>query len=64
MEKLLTKHQAYAAMFRFLEDYYERTKSDDVGSLLGSMRLLNDSNPADPAIAIDWERAIKSSRDS
>jgi hypothetical protein len=50
-------------MFRFLEDYYERTKSDDVGSLLGSMRLLKDRIPADPAIANDWERAIESGGD-
>jgi hypothetical protein len=49
---------AYAAMYEFLVDYYERTKSDDVGALLGGMSLLADGNPADPAIWSDWMTSV------
>jgi hypothetical protein len=55
----LTSKQAYLAMFSFLDDYYQRTKSDDVGSLLGSMSLLRDGTPADPAIKGEWGAAVK-----
>lgn len=56
--RTLTEEQAYAAMFHFLDDFYSRTKSDDVASLLGSMSLLADGGPADPAIAVDWREAV------
>ncbi len=59
----LTETQAYAAMFHFLEDFYFRTKSDDVGSLLGSMSLLPDGGTADPAVAGDWQKAVKFAAD-
>ncbi len=51
---MLTTEEAYAAMFRFLEEYYWATKSDDVGALLGSMSLLEDGSTADPAIRSEW----------
>lgn len=35
---------AYTAMYEFLVGYYERTKSDDVGALLGGMSLLADGD--------------------
>jgi len=54
----MTDAQACAAMFHFLEDFYFRTKSDDVGSLLGSMPLLPDGGTADPAVAKDWRKAV------
>lgn len=56
----LTARQAYLAMYSFLDDYYQRTKSDDVGSLLGSMSLLVDGTPADPAIEGEWSTAVQS----
>ena len=46
------------AMYSFLDNYYQLTKSDDVGGLLGSMSLLNDGRSADPAIQEEWEEAI------
>lgn len=55
----LTEEQAYAAMFRFLDEFYNRTKSDDVAGLLGSMSLLADGGPVDPAIAVEWREAVK-----
>lgn len=42
----------------FLEGYYERTASDDVGSLLGDLLELSDGLPADPAAWQDWMLAV------
>ena len=57
MNEIETK-QAYLAMFTFLDDFWNRTKSDDVGALLGSMPLLADGKTADPSIWEDWVAAI------
>ncbi len=45
-------------MFAFLDEYYNLTKSDDIGGLLGSMALLDDGHPADPAMLQEWLDAI------
>ena len=45
----LTIQQAFEVMQLFLEDYYERTQSDDVGALLGDLQCMEDGVPADPA---------------
>lgn len=58
-EKKLDIQEAYNAMFEFLANYYERTHSDDVGALLGSMSLLGDGKPADPAVWQDWLASIE-----
>lgn len=55
---MLTGEQAYAAMYYFLDQFYQRTQSDDVGGLLGSMSLVA-GEPADSAIGGDWEEAIE-----
>ncbi|HET8898843.1 MAG TPA: hypothetical protein VFN09_08755 [Rhodanobacteraceae bacterium] len=55
----LTEHQAYAAMYAFLENWYELSCSDEVGALLGSMSLLSDEQTADPAIWGDWLAAVE-----
>ncbi len=34
-------------MVSFLEHYYEQTKSDEIGALLGSLQLLDDGITAD-----------------
>lgn len=54
----MTDRQAYAAMFHFLEEVYLRTKSDELGGLLGAMSILEDGSPADPAIVNDWGKAV------
>ena len=54
----LSKLEAYAAMYAFLEDYYHRTQSAEVGSLLGGMSLLADGGTMDPAAWADWEAAV------
>lgn len=55
----LTVREAYLAMFSFLEDYYNRTKSDEVGSLLSGMCLMTDGEPMDVAYWDEWEQAVK-----
>ncbi|RDV39156.1 hypothetical protein DV096_00865 [Bradymonadaceae bacterium TMQ3] len=60
----LTSKQAYKAMYVFLDDIYQRTRSDTLGALLGSMSLLADGETADPAIWRDWENAVATVLDS
>jgi len=62
MKDQLDIRTAYAAMYEFLIGYYERTKSDDVGALLGSMSLLEDGGTADPAIWQDWLESIEKAK--
>ena len=54
----MTDKEAYAAMFHFLESIYKRTGSNELGGLLGSMSVLADGSPADPAVAGDWQEAV------
>jgi hypothetical protein len=54
----LTIKEAFLAMYSFLENEYEISKSDDIGGLLGSMSLLHDGGTADPAVMQDWENAV------
>ena len=56
---MITEKEAYDAMFRFLDQMYERGKSDELGGLLGAMMPLEDGGPADPAMRSDWEQAVK-----
>ena len=58
----LSEKEAYAAMFAFLEDRYEVTKSDDLGGLLGSMSFLPSGKTADPAIWEDWCKAVSKAK--
>ena len=59
MEKLTTV-EAFHAMILFLETYYEQTQADDIGALLGSLQLLEDGKPADPALWQDWLKSSES----
>ena len=59
----LSKMEAYAAMYGFLKAIYERTRSDELGALLGGMSLLNDGGTADPGVWQDWEVAVRKVRD-
>ena len=55
----LTEKQAYLALIEFLDYYYEQTQADEIGELLGSLQLLEDGKPADPAIWEDWLKSIE-----
>lgn len=57
-ENLLTNKEGYLAMISFLEKYYERTASDDIGALLGDLQLDEDGSPFDPAVLEDWNGSI------
>jgi hypothetical protein len=58
-EILLTKEQAYQAMFNFIEHLYEITNDSSLGGFLGSMQLDRDGMPFDPAYWEDWEKAVE-----
>ncbi len=60
--KKLDPKEAYAAMYQYLCDLYERTNSDDLGSFLGGMLLMDDGKPADSAVWSDWTDAIEKSQ--
>ncbi|MBD2449341.1 hypothetical protein H6G76_19685 [Nostoc sp. FACHB-152] len=54
----LTEKEAYAAMYAYLVSVYERTKSDDLGGLLGDMSTVQDGTTADPAVWHEWLRCV------
>ncbi len=58
MEKL-TERQAFEAMVMFLEQFYERTDSDDVGGLLSDLMINANNQTADPAAWPDWLTCIR-----
>ena len=53
----LTQEQAYLAMYFFLDKQFS-LGWEHLGGLLGSMSLLSDGTPADPALASDWREAV------
>ncbi len=53
MERL-TERKAFEAMVLFLEGFYERTQSDDVGGLLSDLMMLEDGTTADTDAWEDW----------
>lgn len=59
MDKKLSYKDAFLAMTYFLEEYYSRIGSDDVGSLLGDLIILEDGITADPAAWQDWIKCVK-----
>jgi ribosomal protein L1 len=58
----ITEQQAFEAMYAFLNEFYERTKSQEVGALLGSMSLLPDGKTADPTVWSDWQRCVRQAK--
>jgi len=58
----VTDHEAFLAMYDLLRDRYERTKSADIGALLGDLSLLPDGGTADPAAWQDWVRAVEKAK--
>ena len=60
MNGKMTTIEAYKAMIKFMEKYYERTNSDDIGSLLGDLQLLSDGSTADEAAWTDWLDSVNS----
>ena len=48
---------AFNAMVEFLDQYYRRGGSDEIGLMLGSLALRPDGGTADPAAWDDWMEA-------
>ncbi|MFN7168594.1 MAG: hypothetical protein ACK4NV_16220 [Pannonibacter sp.] len=46
-------------MLLFLEKLQALTGSDDLAGFLGSMALLEDGKPADPAAWLDWLESLE-----
>lgn len=57
---MLTVEEAYAGMVRYLEKYYERTHTEDVGALPGDLQIDGEGKPFDPAAWEDWIEATVS----
>ena len=58
----LTEEQAYTAMYLYLEKLNRLINSNDLSGLLGSMSLMPDGKPADPAVWGDWLEAVADAR--
>ena len=58
----MTEYEVFMAMQYFLEQFYERTGSDDVGALLGDMLFLESGKTMDPAAWEDWLIAVKKAK--
>lgn len=58
----LTIEEAYKSMINFLEKYYQRTNSDDIGGLLGDIMLIDEGRTADPASWHDWIESVERMR--
>ncbi|OMG82923.1 hypothetical protein BIZ92_30170 [Achromobacter xylosoxidans] len=61
-EDCLALQEAYLAMFEFMAQLYQRTGSDEVGSVLGDLSMLADGTIADPAAWGDWMRCVENAR--
>ncbi len=59
MKEKLTYLESFKAMNCFLVKHYEQTSSEDIGSLLGEIQLLEDGKTADPAAWEDWINCIQ-----
>jgi hypothetical protein len=59
MRDRITVKEAYRAMFCFLEEYFDRTKTEEIAALLGGLNLAEDGKPMDPAMWDDWLSAVE-----
>jgi len=59
MERRLTELQAYNAMVKFLDEYYEETAADFVDLMRGVMSFLPDGGTIHRTCWIDWNVVVK-----
>ena len=64
MEEKISIREGFDAMRMFLEEFYNQTQSDDVGSLLGDLQFSSDNNTMDPAAWHDWVECVKKAKKS
>ena len=58
MSKKLTKLQAYNAVTKLFQMYYDLDPSGDIGGILGSMAFLPDKTTADDAMLEIWTECL------
>jgi len=56
--KFMTSHEAYLAMYAFLDAYYLKGTFKEIASLRSALTLLADGRPTNFAIEGDWETAV------
>lgn len=56
---LIDIKEAFDLMIIYLDKYYERTNSNDIGGLLGDAMILEDGTTADSAMMDDWLLSVK-----
>lgn len=59
LQKCLTVMNGMITMSCFLDEYYERTDSDDIACLLSEIQIFNDGLPGDLAALSDWCKSIE-----
>jgi hypothetical protein len=59
----LTSEQAFLAMYAYLSEIYERSRSDEIGLILSDMSRLPDGSTADSAAAAAWDRSVRKALD-
>ena len=59
MNHKLTAFEAFKAMRKYLESYYERTSSDDIACILSDTQFFSEGETADPAAWHDWIDAVE-----
>ena len=62
-DPVLSEKEAFLAMYAFLDAHYRRSLSDKIGSLLGSLSLLEDGQPADVAFSEEWRKAVENAKE-
>jgi len=54
----ITVEQGYRAMLLFLDEYFQLTRADEIGALLGGLSLTEDGKSMDPAMWDEWVSAV------
>ncbi len=58
MKQKLTELQAFNAMTKLFQIYYDLDPSGDIGGILGSMAFLQNKKPMDRAMLKDWTECL------
>lgn len=58
MKKKMNELQAFNAMTKLFQLYYDLDPSGDIGAILGSMAFLKNKKPIDRAMLKDWKESL------
>lgn len=62
-DDLITVREAYLAMYDYWLIAWKRTRSDDIGNLLGDLSFLSNGSTADPQAWGDWLESLERARE-